>query len=523
MEYAVSGLENPLTYLLITVFCMIYLQNKRTHKWLFWLSFIVALSMLNRLDTLLLYAPALLYALWLTSDKKKAIKYIAFGALPIIIWEIFSLLYYGYLIPNTAYAKLSTGISVFAYIEQGIYYFVDSISTDPVTLLAVIIATILTVRAKEKRYLALVAGMLLYVLYILKIGGDFMSGRFFTAPFILAVVTMSSMISMKKKAAYICVIGLCIYGLLNPLSPIRNNIDCENIKEELIAKNPRYYNYGITDERWFYYCKDGLMSWFDGVDMSVEKKQKSEDIVYQISANIGKYGYYAASNEHLIDVFALADPLLSHINIIEKRGLNKTIYGWRIGHFYRPLPFGYVETLKGGVNVIQSEKIAKLYDVVTIITRGNIFSVERLKAILNMNLGRYDEYSDFSGDVAFTDIDEIGARSAFDSPFSSREDRWYYAETVIVDLHGKQFVKSMDVSLNSSDNYEITYMNGDEDLASMVVKDLPNPHNTDGLTPYTFDVPEQILSTGFDKLRIAHTNGPTGFYLGRVVLNQDSQ
>lgn len=520
VEYAVSGLENPLTYLLVTIFCIIYFQKNKTYRWLFWLSFVAAFSLLNRLDTLLLYAPALLYALWQTPNKKKGCVYLVLGSFPIILWEIFSLLYYGYLLPNTAYAKLSTGVSVFTYIAQGMHYFVDSILTDPITLIAMITSAIFVIKAKEKKHLALIVGMTLYLLYILKIGGDFMGGRFFAVPFVLAVVTISNLISVKKKTVYICVAGLFVYGLLNPLSPIRNIVDCENFQQELEVKNPLYYNHGITDERWFYYCDNGFMRFFDGVYVPAGKRQRSEEKMIKVSGNIGKDGYYFGPNAYLIDLFALANPLFSHMNIVEKRRTTEMAYGWRIGHFHRPIPFGYLETLEEGVNVIQSEKIAKLYDIVTLITRGDVFSGERLKAVIDMNLGKYDDYSDFTGDIAFTDIDEIELRKSSDAPLNNERDTWYYADTVIVDLHGKQFVKSMDISLVAGDNYEITYMDGDKELVSMVIKDLPNTYEIDGLTPYGFEVPEVVSSIGFDKLKIIHTSGPSGFYLGRVVLNQ---
>ena len=37
------------------------------------------------------------------------------GFIPLIAWELFSLIYYGFLLPNTAYAKLNTGLPQHAW------------------------------------------------------------------------------------------------------------------------------------------------------------------------------------------------------------------------------------------------------------------------------------------------------------------------------------------------------------------------------------------------------------------------
>ena len=327
VDYAVSGLENPLTYLLIVVFGIVYFQDKRTHKWLLTLSFIASLSMLNRLDTLLLYLPALLYALFQTKHRGKGILYMLVGALPIITWEIFSLLYYGFLFPNTAYAKLSTGVSTGAYIYQGFFYFIDAIKTQPI-MIATIVATIyliLRTQGREKiRNLMLMAGMILYLLYILKVGGDFMSGRFFTLPFMLAVVLLAHTYTFKKTHAQIvygCVAVLLVYTLISPYSVTKNRIDCEDI-DRFHEENPFWENYGVLDERAFYFCQNGFLRIFQGVDVPADAMRNIalEDTMFvKVEGAVGMKGYYAGPEFYVVDYHALSNPLLSRLEIVEKR------------------------------------------------------------------------------------------------------------------------------------------------------------------------------------------------------------
>ena len=67
----------------------------------------------------------------------------------------------------------------------------------------------------------------------------------------------------------------------------------------------------------------------------------------------------------------------------------------RIGHLERYIPDGYLETLLTGENMLKDENIAAYYDKIRLITRGPLFTRERWKAILNMNLGRYDYLIDW--------------------------------------------------------------------------------------------------------------------------------
>ena len=86
------------------------------------------------MDSLLIYAPALLLAWWETPPRGRALGAAALGQLPFILWEIFSLVYYGFPFPNTAYAKLNTGIPRIELLQQGGKYLLSSLRHDPLTL-----------------------------------------------------------------------------------------------------------------------------------------------------------------------------------------------------------------------------------------------------------------------------------------------------------------------------------------------------------------------------------------------------
>ncbi|MEQ1898218.1 MAG: hypothetical protein ABL971_12605 [Vicinamibacterales bacterium] len=62
------------------------------------------------------------------------------GLAPLVAWEGFSLVYYGSLLPNSAVAKLTSGIPSAELARQGLYYLRISLANDPITLIVVALA-----------------------------------------------------------------------------------------------------------------------------------------------------------------------------------------------------------------------------------------------------------------------------------------------------------------------------------------------------------------------------------------------
>ena len=80
----------------------------------------------------------------------------------------------------------------------------------------------------------------------------------------------------------------------------------------------------------------------------------------------------------------LYDPLLSRLPA------NSENDKWMVGHMSRDYPKGYLDTLKTGVNCIENSSLHEYYDYLYEIIAGDLFSVHRLRHIVNLNCGRYD-------------------------------------------------------------------------------------------------------------------------------------
>lgn len=393
IDYSTSGLENPLSFFLAAIFCLVYFRaavfNLGTTLWLV---FILSLIGLNRLDAILLFAPAMCVALATTILVERPpwlrlFKWLIIASAPLWLWIIFSIVYYGFPFPNTYYAKLHTGIPDAELLFQGVLYYFHTVNGDPITLVVIAGSIVLAISHREIRAIAIACGIAFYLIYILKIGGDFMSGRFFSIPFFLAVALLVRL-PLRSKVYLALAVSFIGIGLLARHPTLFND-------ESYFAGAPMKEvidHRGIADERGFIFHLTGLLPVLDrghlqptGTWVRRAQAVNQSGSMFSIFGNIGLYGFYAGRHHFILDCYGLADPLLSKLPII-----NHTGNGWRIGHFERTVPAGYPETIQTGVNQIQDLRIAKLYDVIKVITQGPVWSLDRFKQIFLINTGHYN-------------------------------------------------------------------------------------------------------------------------------------
>jgi arabinofuranosyltransferase len=144
VEFTSSGLENPLTYLLVVMFWIQFWLGADRPSWLLRLAIIFSICALNRTDTVLLIGPALAVAVW-QRGVRRSFSHLTLGLTPLIAWTCFALFYYGFLLPNTAYAKLGGGIPEREVAVQGLRYAAESATRDYSTLPTVALAGLLAI------------------------------------------------------------------------------------------------------------------------------------------------------------------------------------------------------------------------------------------------------------------------------------------------------------------------------------------------------------------------------------------
>ena len=381
VDYSMSGLENPLTHLLLMLFLLVYLTRPPDRRTLFWLSLLAALLMLNRMDAILLVLPVLCVAVYRCRGWS-ALGLAMLGFVPLLAWELFALLYYGSLFPNTAYAKLNSGIPATELTGRGLLYLLATLELDPLTVVLIGAGLAAPLITRQREHLPIALGALLYLIYVTRIGGDFMLGRFLTAPFLLAAVLLTRT-PVSTRTGTVMLVAILLIGLLPLRSPLTSGQD--------YGSRINYIgDHGICDERAFYYHGTGLLrapsrGWLPS--HSLERlgrlaRERCERVI--VIKAVGMHAFYAGRDVHVLDEMGLGDPLLSRL----KPDLSDD---WRIVHLRREIPEGYVETLDTGRNCLADPDLAAYYDKLALVTRGRLFDPQRLLTIVKLNLGSYDE------------------------------------------------------------------------------------------------------------------------------------
>lgn len=385
VDYSSSGLENPLSHLILTLVLLRCFTARPGPRHLFQLALLVCFGMLTRLDHALLYAPPFL--LWIYRSRSwRAAAACACAFLPLLLWEIFAIAYYGFPFPNTAYAKLGSGLPSSVLMRQGLQYFIWTLIYDPLTW-AIIAGGLFSARfyPPDQRPTAAALGLggLLYLVYVLRIGGDFMGGRFLTAPLLIAVCLLARNPALRPSmtAAVLgagVITGFCSYQptVLSGGATTGQTVEIS----------------GVVDERLFYYHGTGLLHYLEEGESAIRKFHFARAglelrtsgrrvLTDKYAIPLGMLGYYAGPGIHIIDPIALSDPLLSRLPAMPGN--------WRIGHFPRALPEGYIETIESGSNQIRKPSLAEYHRRLSLITRGPIWSAARWREIWRFNTGQY--------------------------------------------------------------------------------------------------------------------------------------
>lgn len=384
VDYSTSGLENPLSHLVFAAFLVLFFRRDMSLTTLYLLASLAALGAVNRIDTALLYLPVLAFALF-TVGRARGLAVIAAGFMPLVLWESFSLFYYGFLFPNTAYAKLfAAGVTGSELARHGWYYLQNSASIDPLTLLTIGAGVAAGLSSRDRRQAAVCGGIVAYLAYIVYIGGDFVTGRFLTAPLLGAVVLLSRWQPLSRAVVVVASGVVLVVGLTSSEPPPLSTSAAGSEGKILMDAH------GIADERAYYYPYSGLLRALQGVTVASHPwaleglDARRRQVPLALRGDIGYFGFYAGPQVHIVDVWGLADPLIARLPA-------RTDVPWRVGHFTRTIPMGYPETLTTGRNQIADRDIAALYDRLALMTRGPLLDPDRLVAIWTTNAGTWGD------------------------------------------------------------------------------------------------------------------------------------
>ncbi len=210
--YQTSGLENPLTNLLIVLlFGWSYrrldgddLRATATAAW------VCSLLLWNRPDHLFICAPIVL-ALIVRAARSQGVRGLRVflpAAVPLLVWYGFATLYYGSPLPNTGYAKVALPLRV--AVGRGASYLHDYAVHEPghaLIIAAVLIGGAITAirdmsarRSGARIRACFVIALWLQVAYVTSVGGDFMRGRFLVSTLVASVALGMHLLSRIRPS-----------------------------------------------------------------------------------------------------------------------------------------------------------------------------------------------------------------------------------------------------------------------------------------------------------------------------------
>ena len=373
MDYTSSGLENPLGYLLFSGLVWCFYKNHY-----FYLPLIAALLFLTRYDYLFIFVPFLIS--YLIQSKQWKEKFLSFSISGFIVlsWLVFSLYYYGSLFPNTYYAK-TIGYDLVTTIENSIMYYKATWNYDFLTFLPFIFCFVfIKSQLLNKKDKIIVFSVVLYLLYIFWIGGDFMMGRFLGIPFFLtAPVFIKVCLSKTMLTPFIKLNKplkiVCLLILLHPYLFIdyRRLPIVEKFKRaEFLVYN--VLNFRVVDERGEFYDSSFLFPKPNGRVQQINEaynqwKTKKEVKAMEFCGYAGAAGLLLGKEGFLVDYCGLSDPFLSRLKLSQ----NTYTLEFKPGHLIRHSPLGYMSTImtKGKSNFICDKDLKEYWEIVKHRTR----------------------------------------------------------------------------------------------------------------------------------------------------------
>ena len=439
-DFTSSGLENVLAYALITYFLLQLLLLPRdglhpsaTLPPLTRLCLAFGLIAVTRHDLIPLMLPPMGFLLWRhrqSSSRRQWLVLAAAALLPLMAWTLFSLVYYGFPWPNTAYAKLNTGVDRADLVAQGLNYLHTAVLHDAITPATIVVSLIVICFSANTVYRFVGVGILLNLAYVVSIGGDYMLGRFLSyaclAGVCLLILELPNIaysrprresrrqgrlvMALWLRANVLVVAVVATYAVAYHHTPVncrRADLAHSASGFGVVSARDRYPELALADylstgpevsiwpnHQW---ARDGL--WI----------RESLDPVHVVGS-IGINGYMAGTEKIIVDSLAIGDPFLARLPTRDPEN-------WRSGHFRRDLPDGYVELLEatrrceeklGILGLLESSsrmerlevlsriypiappELNELYKRLAIVTQAeDLWTLRRLKTILLFNIGAY--------------------------------------------------------------------------------------------------------------------------------------
>ena len=334
-DFATSGFETSLTYLLLTILAILVKKN------LIWqyplqIGALSSLLVLNRPEALLFvfytFMILLINGIVLIKKKKATpdtlISKLIYFLFPVILliggYQIFRMGYFASILPNTFYAKKGGEL----YMSQGLFYLKDFLSTYWFSFAIIFLGITILLRSKLPFRLSKILNdgeihvfimSLLPLFYVLYSGGDYMHGRSLLMTFLLICIAINSVFERYTQQTilsfFYSIVSLTIIYLVSISQiPITNlaGRQINGIKDERF-----HFGFGYDKGEFKKYFNERITGQFNWANRGYYYKELSEALETPISVVMGNIGFFGYAAEENVNVMgsSLSDPYLSRFPI----------------------------------------------------------------------------------------------------------------------------------------------------------------------------------------------------------------
>jgi len=343
--WATGGLETSMfTLLVLAATVLLSISRGSGRRSIILGGLLLGLAILARPDAAILYPVAALFVVGRAraarperGEGRKALLLLSLPFAAVLLpWLVWKIAYYGQILPNTYYAKLGGS----TYLSQGFRYvwlYAVAYLSFLLAFPAIAYMAVAMLRAARRdpqggrdaggrlrsiledptqAFFLLAASFFLsyLILFVIRVGGDFMYARFLIPlvplGYMVTEIALRRAIGPRRRLLAVALVALPF--LLFYEKERRNDIYYEKNGEPRSTFGPMR----ITDEHWYYthdYYGRNLIDWYRRCGRQLSKYFKGQDVRVLLGgqASLGYYGRFAVC----IEAAGLTDPYIARLPV----------------------------------------------------------------------------------------------------------------------------------------------------------------------------------------------------------------
>ena len=513
VSYTTSGLENPLTHLLLV---MGYLVTTSA-RWGPWQAWSAGMLLGGLVLTAPLAVPLVLpLVLWSWVGVRRTGWWIpaGLGLLPAAAWFVFALAYYGSFLSTPTVAWLNDAVPLVEAIRQGLAYLAHSVGTDPWSAALVALAIVIGVFRADRIGALMLAGLALGLVAVIATGGDQLGGRALS-PIVLWSGMLLARAPTRVHWPLVYATGVAVAGAVALGAPPRTWAYGQVFPrvQGYVAMGPA----GVVDGRRFFHMATGLTNWSRSTGWRTSRwADEAQSILRSNPSQVfaagppGILGYLAGPRVYVWDPYGNLDPVVARLPGSPR---------WRPRATPRAVPDGYRRMVESGQQFEGSAVQRQFVANVRLAAAADPMASGRWRAILDLGLWAgpagegqrrvpLEDVLKAPESGAAWDADGVASWTGF-----SVADHRYAPRGIVFDLPSRT-ARRLEISLSGNDEYLVNLYLQSSRVRRLRVSSSRAGHGA--LVPNSLGLGGNGVR--FNRIEVIGRRGDFRYAIGRVQL-----